>query len=54
MIKGEKDYSKCTDPRKEIHWNVCKHLKKDKQYYCSLVSHNKKLCPAWEDVQDSS
>lgn len=40
------DYFKCTDERKEVYWNICKHIKKDTIIYCTLK--NNVPCVAWE------
>ena len=43
----EPNYNKCKDDRKEIYWNICKHLIKDDLMFCSLKKG--KFCPAWKD-----
>ena len=40
------DYSKCTDERKEVYWNVCKHIKGDTVMLCTLK--NNYPCIAWK------
>jgi hypothetical protein len=45
MINLKPDYSKCTDTRKEIYWNICKFSKKDTIMICALKN---KPCKAWE------
>jgi hypothetical protein len=48
MTNFKPDYTKCTDERKEVHWNICKNIKKNDIMICGL---NNKPCIAWEGYQ---
>lgn len=39
------NYSKCTDERREVHHNICKHMKKQTYMLCMIMN---KKCIAWE------
>lgn len=39
-------YENCKDTRKEVHWNVCKYLKKNIYMFCGLTN---KICPVFKD-----
>jgi hypothetical protein len=42
------DYTKCTDERKEVYWNICKCIKKNDIMICGL---NNKPCIAWKEYK---
>ena len=39
----------CTDKRKELYWDICKHIKKDTIMICTL---NNKPCPEWDEYRN--
>jgi hypothetical protein len=45
MLEFTPDYSKCIDERKELHHNLCKHMKKNDIIICNLRN---KPCESWE------
>ncbi len=48
MLEFKPDYSQCTDERKELYHNLCKHIRKETIMVCTI---NNKPCPAWKEYK---